>query len=263
MLKRVISGVIGVPILIGVVYQGGIILYLSLMAICLIGLREFYQAVKAGGIDTIDLVGYASTIFLLSSFYFSYSANSLLLTMVGTMIALSMIILINNNRYTVLDGAITFIGVIYVSLFLGHILLISRSLNSIAIWLVFITAFGTDTFAYFTGYFFGSKKLCPSISPKKTVEGAIGGIVGTVSLCGIFGFIYLREYMAVVLVTGLAGSILSQAGDLTASSIKRRVGLKDFGNIIPGHGGILDRFDSIIFTAPVVFYFVEYMINKV
>lgn len=262
MLKRVISGVIGIPILIGIVYYGGLTLFLSVMAVCLMGLREFYQAVAVKEIKTINLVGYISAIMILSSFYYAFSVNYLLFTIVLTFLLLSIIILLN-TKYTVLDGTITFIGIIYVALFLGHVILISRTSNSIAIWLVFITAFGTDTFAYFSGYFFGKRKLCPHISPKKTVEGAIGGMIGTIVFSGVFGYIFLRDHLTAVLLIGFVGSIFSQAGDLTASLIKRRVGIKDFGNIMPGHGGVLDRFDSIIFTAPVVYYFLAFMINKV
>ncbi len=263
MLKRVISGLIGVPILVAIVYFGGLTLFLSVMVVSLVGLREFYKAVAVKEIKPVEIVGYISAVMLLSSFYYAHNADYLLFILIATFMVLSLIIIIYNSKYTILDGAISLIGIIYVALFLGHVILISKEANAIVIWLVFITAFGADTLAYFSGYFFGKRKLCPAISPKKTVEGAIGGTLGTTIISGVFGFLFLREHLFTVILIGLVGSILSIAGDLTASLIKRKVGIKDFGNIMPGHGGVLDRFDSIIFTAPVVYYFLIFIINRV
>jgi phosphatidate cytidylyltransferase len=110
----------------------------------------------------------------------------------------------------------------------------------------------TDTFAYFSGYLFGKHKLIPNVSPKKTIEGSIGGILGSTICCLIFGYIFKLD-MALMIVMGIIGSIIAQIGDLFASSIKRYVGIKDYGNLIPGHGGVLDRFDSVILVAPFVY----------
>ena len=122
------------------------------------------------------------------------------------------------------------------------------------IWIVIIAAFGSDIFAYFTGYFFGKHKMAPNLSPKKTIEGAIGGLVASSLLSWLFGFIFMREMAPVCRVLGLVGGAAGMAGDLTASAFKRKMGIKDYGNLIPGHGGIMDRFDSVIFVAPVVYY---------
>lgn len=123
------------------------------------------------------------------------------------------------------------------------------------IFIPFLMAFLSDTGAYFVGVFFGKHKLCPVISPKKTVEGLIGGIVTAVVGMLIFGLIIERFYMfrvnyLLALVYGLMGSVASVIGDLSMSVIKRQTGIKDYGNLIPGHGGILDRFDSVMITAP-------------
>lgn len=120
-----------------------------------------------------------------------------------------------------------------------------------------IAAFGSDAFALFAGMAFGKRKLAPELSPKKTVEGAMGGFVGAVALCLVYaavlqlGFACQVNYLAFAVYGGL-GSVVSQIGDLSFSYIKRQYGLKDFGNIFPGHGGVLDRFDSVIFCAPLV-----------
>jgi len=113
--------------------------------------------------------------------------------------------------------------------------------------------------------FFGKTKLCPSISPKKTVEGLIGGIISSCIGCSAYGM-YINSIgiaeapLASYLFLGLIASMVSQIGDLSASAIKRNVGIKDYGKIMPGHGGVLDRFDSILFVSPLIYYYITYII---
>ena len=101
----------------------------------------------------------------------------------------------------------------------------------------------------------------PNLSPKKTLEGSAGGVIGAVVLCGLFAFFFARPYLTDALIIGCFASVISQFGDLTASSFKRKMGIKDYGNLIPGHGGILDRFDSVLFTAPFVYYYILFFVN--
>ena len=121
-----------------------------------------------------------------------------------------------------------------------------------------VAAWGSDTCALFAGMAFGKHKLAPVVSPKKTVEGAIGGVVGATALMLLVVFLMNRSTragtstMPVRLVMGAAGAVIGQVGDLSFSIIKRQTGIKDYGHIFPGHGGVLDRFDSVIFVAPVV-----------
>ena len=129
------------------------------------------------------------------------------------------------------------------------------------VWLSFIAAFGCDTGAYFAGVTLGKHKLIPALSPKKTIEGSVGGILTATVLALLYGLwvqkSFVLEGVNVLLLCGLTGffgSFLAQIGDLAASAMKRMTGIKDFGNLIPGHGGVLDRFDSVILTAPVVYY---------
>ena len=129
------------------------------------------------------------------------------------------------------------------------------------VWLIFLTAFGTDIMAYFTGYFLGKHKLCPKISPKKTIEGSIGGVIGSVVLSALFGYFFFERILIHCIIIGIIGGIVSQFGDLTASVFKRKMGIKDYGNLIPGHGGILDRFDSVLFTAPMVYYYIMLVLS--
>lgn len=154
------------------------------------------------------------------------------------------------------NTAVSGLGFMYIAYFVSHIVRIDMLREyRVLIWLVFITAFGTDVFAYFTGVFLGKHKLCPKISPKKTIEGSVGGIIGSALLSGVFGYLFAPEIWIHCVVIGLLGSVAAQAGDLTASAFKRKLGIKDYGNLIPGHGGVLDRFDSVLFTAPFVYYY--------
>ena len=130
----------------------------------------------------------------------------------------------------------------------------------IYIWLVFLIAFGTDTFAYLVGNIFGKHKLSPNISPNKTKEGALGGILGSVIIALIFSYLANVESLWKLLILSILASIVSQIGDLVASRIKRLANIKDYGFIFPGHGGVLDRFDSIIFCAPLIYYYVIYVL---
>ena len=146
-----------------------------------------------------------------------------------------------------------------------HIILIRQHEHGkILIWMLFISAWSTDTFAYFAGKALGKHKLCPAISPKKTVEGSVGGIVGCIAIILIYSYAcaaytgYSLNCLNAVLFA-CAASVVSQFGDLAASCIKREHGAKDYGNLIPGHGGILDRFDSTLLIAPLSYYMFIYL----
>ena len=139
-----------------------------------------------------------------------------------------------------------------------------QSLGDYLILIPLVAAFTSDAFALFAGMAFGKHKLAPELSPKKTVEGAVGGLVGAVICCLIYGAVMqfgfqLKVNYLFLAIYGLLGSLVSQLGDLSFSYIKRQYGLKDFGNIFPGHGGVLDRFDSVIFCAPLIEILIYWM----
>ena len=168
-------------------------------------------------------------------------------------------VIISSMKITITDIIVTFFGIIYIVFFISFIpVLHGISNGKILVWYILIAAWGTDTFAYFVGSKFGKHKFS-KISPKKSIEGAIGGTIGAVFIALIYTFVINKfagldmSYLYIFLVIFIL-SILSQIGDLSASSIKRTVGIKDFGDLIPGHGGILDRIDSIIFIAPFAYF---------
>jgi phosphatidate cytidylyltransferase len=154
------------------------------------------------------------------------------------------------------DAIATVASLVYIPFFTFHMVMIDLTDYRMLVWLVVIAAFGSDIFDYFTGYFLGKHKMAPNLSPKKTIEGAVGGLIGSSFFGWLFGYIFIREIAGVCLILGLVGGLAGMAGDLTASAFKRKMGIKDYGTLIPGHGGIMDRFDSVIFVAPVMFYLI-------
>lgn len=249
--KRFFSGLIGFLLLFFVVMKGGYLLKFSIYIVAMIGLREFYKAVEKKNINPIYIIGYLGTTGMFLSFIFNMKLFNFLLTIL-ILICLSSVVFLKKIKLE--DIAVTLIGIFYIPLLLFHVMYLD---NTKYIWFIFIIAFGTDTFAYIIGNLLGKRKLCPMISPNKTIEGSIGGIIGSILLSLFYSNVYELGNIWIVSIMAFIGSITSQIGDLTASKIKRQVGIKDYGFIMPGHGGVLDRFDSIIFTAPVIYYYIS------
>jgi len=254
--KRILSAIIGLPLLVVVSLFGGFIFRLSITFVATIALFEYYNAVKNMGLKPNTLLG---IVFGIPYLLFFRNNFNYIIVYISLILMVFLCYLLLDKRYSVIDTAISFFGIFYTT-YLFSFLILLRDLNNgnILLWLVFVIAWTTDTSAYFVGIFFGKNKLCPQISPNKTIEGAIGGTIGctlsTVFYTIIFkNIFYTFNFSLFILVLiGILGSILSQIGDLTASVIKRQAGIKDYGYIIPGHGGVLDRFDSILFVTPLI-----------
>jgi phosphatidate cytidylyltransferase len=255
---RIISALILLPLL-AVVYFRGPVLWAAGLIIALVGIYEFFKGFEAMGIRPSHWIGWVSAVSLYGIALFEASLTMYMLWFYAVAAA-SFLYLFNTEKRQPIDGMATITGAFYIVFFSVHVVLIDKTDFGIMLWLVLIAAFGTDSSAYFTGFLIGKHKLCPSISPKKTVEGAVGGVVGSTLLSLIFGYLVLDGFLLHCLVIGFFGSIAAQIGDLTASVFKRRMGIKDYGKLIPGHGGILDRFDSVLFTAPFVYYYIVLVI---
>ncbi|WP_312653535.1 phosphatidate cytidylyltransferase [Aminipila sp.] len=256
MKTRVLSGLIMLPFGI-LIFLGGKVLMLTCFAIGIMGVREFFNGFKAMEIRPAYIVAYVSALALYGVNLFTAEFRWYMLWFFGAVL-LSLLYLFKIEERKLEDAMATITGIFYVVFFSFHVTLVEQTGEyGILVWLIFLTAFGTDVMAYFTGYAFGKHKLCPTISPKKTIEGSIGGILGSVILCGLFGYILIPRLLIHCIIIGVLGGVVSQFGDLTASIFKRKMGIKDYGNLIPGHGGILDRFDSVLFTAPMIYYYIS------
>ena len=226
-------------------------------------LYEFYKAFKVSGkAKPICWIGYLSAI-MISIIH--VIPSEYILKVIGAIIPISVLILflhsiIGNLKYSIKDIAITFFGICYIVIFLMFLSIIRENLKNgnLLIWIAFFSAWWTDIFAYLVGKRFG-KHHFTKISPNKTIEGCIGGTVGAVIMIMIYSVVCNNIWniginYVYIFVIGILLSIIGQIGDLAASSIKRYTGVKDFSNLIPGHGGMLDRIDSVIFIAPFAYF---------
>lgn len=244
------------------IFLGGIYLKGFTILLSIAGLYEFYKAVKEKKINPISIVGYL----LLAVFYLLGNNFEYIMYIIVLFTVILLIIPVVNLKYTFIDVAITLIGFLYVGILFSFIPLVNnKPSGEFLVWLIFIGSWVCDTAAYYSGKYLGKRKLCPEVSPKKTIAGSIGGLLGSALGCGVFGIIvssYVSEVQVIhFFLIGTLCGIMGQFGDLVASSIKRYVGIKDYSNLIPGHGGILDRFDSILFNAVVVFYYLTFIVG--
>lgn len=269
MKTRIISGFFIALVVIFVVLMGDNVLRYTLMTLSLIALHEFYKSINSKHLN-INYISYGFTIcyyiFIGLGFSSLLLPMSLLLVYVLLLFCALVLSYPNININTI---ATTVLGIIYIPIMFSYVYFIREMENGLyLVWFVFITAFATDTCAYFSGVFLGKHKLIPHLSPNKTIEGSVGGILGCTILCVVFSLLIADKITidtkTIAIASSIIGifcSIFAQFGDLTASSIKRLTGVKDFGNLIPGHGGILDRFDSILFTAPILFIILTLFLN--
>lgn len=256
---RLLSGMILLAITITLVVLGGNILFAVLLVISMIGLYELYRIIQVEKM-ALGILGYLAGLTYYLLIYNDLAGYQMML-FIAFLLLLMTVYVLGFPKYTIEQIAITFFGLFYVCIMLSFIYQV-RSLTGGAwiVWLIFIGAWGSDTCAYCIGVLFGKHKFAPKLSPKKSIEGCIGGIAGAALLGFLYALIFqgkisgIDQPQLIYAIIGAASSIISQIGDLAASAIKRNHEIKDYGTLIPGHGGILDRFDSIIFTAPIVYY---------
>ncbi len=262
MLVRIISAVLGIPLLLFFVIAGGLPLKAAALVISLMGMYEFYKAVS-GKIKVVHIAA-----FILDILYFIIlSADDISViysVFIAAVLIIMMLLVIFHDTNNIYDGAIAILGFFYIGVMLSLICKI-RDFSIIFAWLPFIFAFASDTGAYFIGSAIGRHKLTPKLSPKKSVEGALGGIVTTAVLSAVYAFVCFKiysldiKYIPVLAAAGAVGSVFGQLGDLAASAVKRQAGIKDYGKLMPGHGGVMDRFDSVLFTLPFVYIIMNFM----
>ena len=264
MKTRILSGLIMLPLLIILIFNGWV-LFAGCFVLSLMAVYEFFRGFRELSIKPSYPIAVGSAVLLyglgaLVNTGLEGEPQWMMFWMFTTVVA-SLLYLFSIEKRRLEDALVTITGIFYVVFFCYHIAALGMTELNIFVWLVVITAFGTDICAYFAGVTMGKHKLCPKISPKKTWEGAAGGVIGSIVLSGLFGFFFAKPLFIHCLIIGFAASIISMFGDLTASIFKRKMGIKDYGNLIPGHGGILDRFDSVLFTGPAIYYYVTLVLG--
>lgn len=261
-IKRYVSGFTLFPIFaVLMIFANKYIIDIIVSIIAIMCLHEFYKAFR-GKAKPISWVGYiaASAIAIIHMI-----PKNLVLPIIAAIIPVSIMVLfvrsiLSELKLNIIDIAVTFFGICYIVLFLMFAPIIRENLpnGKIIIWFVFFSAWGTDVFAYLVGKNFGKHKFT-KVSPNKSLEGCLGGILGAVVITLIYTavcnqvFAMNLNYLYIGFITILL-SIMSQIGDLAASSIKRYCDIKDYSNLIPGHGGMLDRIDSVIFILPFAYF---------
>ncbi|MDO5037075.1 MAG: phosphatidate cytidylyltransferase [Tissierellia bacterium] len=247
MKKRLVTALLALSFLIGMLYIGGWPLKISLLLTGLIMVHEWVQAFDEAGDKLPKGILFSASLMQFAILLYKPSLASLGLLLVLLVLAVDFVL---DPEKTVREMAVSLLAFIYIPF---NLFFCFEFLHTQFLYLVFVIAFSTDTMAYLIGNLFGRHKLIPQVSPNKTLEGALGGLGGAV-LVTFFYFRFLGHPIQSIdlVLVGLA-SVAGQLGDLFASRIKRQTGIKDFGKILPGHGGLLDRFDSILFIIPMVY----------
>lgn len=262
-IKRITSALIGFPLVAVILIFGNKYLVdIAISVIAIMALHEYFHCFKEQN-ENKDLrwIAYisAASIALIHVIPSEYILKTIAAIIPISILVLFAQVIATNMKYNIKDIAITFFGICYIVIFLMYIPIIREMTNGrILIWFIFIAAWGTDMFAYFTGKKFGKHKFT-KVSPNKSIEGCIGGTVGAILCMAIYAVVCNNVWnmninYVYIAIAGLVLSLVGQIGDLAASSIKRYTGIKDFSNLIPGHGGILDRIDSVIFIAPFAYF---------
>jgi phosphatidate cytidylyltransferase len=262
-MARLLSAIIFLPILFAALWFSSSLWFVVIAAAgILLGLYEYYALAKRGGFVQGLLAGAA----VLAAFYFGQ--HQLIAIIIAALVIVELLVQLFSKAAqedfsdAIPDAAVKIFGVLYVALLGGYIIAIAVIQSAIPnlaaklLTLFFLVVFGGDTGAYYVGRNFGRRKLAPKVSPGKTVEGLIGGLIGNVVAALLAHFWFFPELKIVhAIPLALIMGLLGVTGDLCESMLKRGARAKDAGKIIPGHGGLLDRLDSMLFNAPLLYYF--------
>ena len=271
---RILVSVVFVPCIIIICWMAGISLFVFITLIILFGLREYHGIATAKNAYPNWFIGIPAAFLLCLDAWLEKGAHIPQIITALVFLTAAAEVFRNSPHSPFQNIAATILGILNIGLLGSHLILLSEwQIDNLKITkvggeaigpviLAFAIPWSYDSFAYFTGKSFGRHRLLPRVSRGKTIEGAIGGLLGALIVMFILRltlFPFLTPFDCVIL--GAAGGIISQVGDLAESLMKRDAELKDSSNIIPGHGGILDRFDSVFFAAPFVFYYQLYFVS--
>ncbi|MFZ5570988.1 MAG: phosphatidate cytidylyltransferase [Thermodesulfobacteriota bacterium] len=266
--QRWITALVALPFLIWLIYQGGLVFSMFIGLVSLIGLWEYYHIVCR---DTEDIVRSPIAITgFITGILTAAAAHAGAEAVVPTLLALDLAVagFFGLVRYKREPEAMALVmkqvaGVVYVPLMLAQIVMLRRDPHGAAwvFFLLFLVFFG-DIGAFYAGRFWGRRKLYPAVSPGKTIEGALGGLGASVGIGFLFRALFLPELpLGGCLILFLGVGVAGPMGDLFESALKRAANVKDSGTILPGHGGLLDRIDALLFAAPLAFFFKAYILT--
>lgn len=262
---RLLSGIVLVILALIMIISGGNVLLFSTLAISCIGMYELYRIFKMEK-SILAIISYLVTIVYYCNLNWKWIADSMMLAML-CLILMMFAYVFSYPKYEAKHLMVAFFGMFYVAVMLSYVYQIRMLENGLYLaFLIFICSWGCDTCAYCVGVLIGKHKMAPVLSPKKSIEGAVGGVLGTALLTVLYLSVFRTQMgidtkaIIILAVISAVAALISMVGDLTASAIKRNYDIKDYGTLIPGHGGILDRFDSMIITAPIIYYLAFYFL---
>ena len=273
-LERLLISLIGIPLLLYIIAKGGFLFFALVVIISIVSINEFYNFPKSsidmltrcfGAISCILFALNYSTVYTPTEYLPYINKDLIIISLIIAFILYIMIELLIPNRRLIETIFYTVFGVIYIPFLLCSLIAISDfdHLNgSRFTLLLFVTVWMADSAAYFVGNAFGRTKMIESISPKKTIEGFIGGYIGSLLCVFIFTHFELINYSLTtlqIILLSISIGIFGQLGDFFESMIKRNYKIKDSSNLLLGHGGFLDRFDSIIISSPLIFIFLRFI----
>jgi len=264
MLKRVASGAVLIVLALVFILAGGNWLGVLCTVLSMVAYRELMHACKVekwGKCGVLECAGYAGILLYYVLMILTKDFSVGMAAVVFAFMAMMFLYVFQFPKYKSDQVMTSFFNTFYACVPFSFVYLTRELEYGIyLVWMIFISSWVCDTCAYFTGVTLGKHKMAPQLSPKKSVEGAIGGVAGSVLAGALFGWLFLNPVMEsasavwMAAVISGAGAVISMVGDLAASAIKRNHDIKDYGKLIPGHGGIMDRFDSVLFTAPIIYY---------
>lgn len=271
---RLISGVVMVIVALATMWLGGPYLAGILLLISLAGYRELTKAQKvntaAKGFNGMEIIGLAGVVIYYVVMYFWQDTTLLLMCIVWVFMAEMFLYVVLFPRYRAEQVVTAIFSFLYAPVMLSFMYMTRMSqMGLYLVWLILISSWGCDTCAYCVGKLIGRKKIFPVLSPHKSLEGCIGGVVGAALIGGVYAYFVVepkvpdQKVLWIIVFISAVGALMSMVGDLAASAIKRNHDIKDYGKILPGHGGIMDRFDSMIVTAPMIYFLSVLLIHAV
>jgi len=271
MVTRCISGAVLAIIAVVAMFVGGPLLAVLLLLTSMVAYRELTKALQVNnsekGYNGVEIIGTVGILLYYLTVYFGDDTLRLM-CIVGVFMAEMFLYVIRFPKYQAEQVVAGVFAFLYAPVMLSFIYLTRSSEYGIyMVWLILISSWVCDTCAYFVGVTIGKKRIFPVLSPKKSLEGCIGGVAGSALVGGLYAFFIVEQAIPdqrvlwIVVFISAAGAVMSMVGDLAASAIKRNHNIKDYGKLIPGHGGVMDRFDSMIVTAPMIYFLTLIMLE--